>query len=355
MKNCIVIILFFIFLLVICKTFAGTTSLTSYYPPPRGDYNKVVLATNYTSSTVKTAGNCKDTTTLFVDSTTGILQKCTGFGTSTPYCSLANTTGTVVADTQGILHACIQDPKTGTAQSVTYPQECYNYFCSYDNTKYAAPPNANNPCNITSNPCKVGFNATYVDGKVPPDAYDCFNTASSTTVVSYLCCSGTPASYAVSSFPGNASETCSGNASGSSGSSSGSSNGASSGSGNGSSSGSHGASSSGSGSSSGSHSASSGSSGSGSGSGSSSGMSCPAGQTSCGPSLTGATTCCGSGILCIDWGYPNGTGGCSSVWFCNTCPSNSVPCPIGGTGICSAAGTSNGCCPVSCEGQGTCH
>jgi len=177
MKKCISIIFFFSFILFTYYAFSGTTSLTTYYPPPTAAYNKVQLSTTVTSSQTQTVTNSVN-------------------------CSLPANNGALFVDGNGNLNVCIG------LSAVSYPQQCYNSFCSYDQTKPGVTKPENSTCaSFLTNPChsQSGFNYLQaVDSPQPPlprttHSYDVFVTAPNNTVVSMLCCSGTNGVIASSS------------------------------------------------------------------------------------------------------------------------------------------------------------
>ena len=201
MKNYISLSLISFFILSTSCVLAGTTSLSTNYPPPTAAYNKVKLATNatvaYTSGTVTSGPGCPGTITanpptVFTDNT-GTLYECylvSGSPTTAPYCSIRNAAntaylnnGAILADSNGSLHVCMK------GVSASYPQECYNSFC----TPSAANDNCYNYMNQTqlssySATCQNGFIRQYLDTK--NNIYESFNTANGTTVYSATCCSG---------------------------------------------------------------------------------------------------------------------------------------------------------------------
>jgi hypothetical protein len=142
MKKCTSI--FFFFILFTCHAFAGSTSLTTYYPTPTAAYNKVSLATNSTPSCL-----------------------------AHPPCP----NGTLYVDSTGTLHVWMN------GQNTVYPQQCYNSFCSYDN---AQDPGDINCHQFLTLPCLPGFTQMSMGGL--PN-YDLFNTSNNTTVISIVCCS----------------------------------------------------------------------------------------------------------------------------------------------------------------------
>jgi len=159
MKKCT--LLFFFFFILLCGfAFAGKTSLTTYYPAPTAAYNKIKLSTN--------ANN--------IDCTNPINN------------------GEVFVDTSGTLNVCMNKQKT------VYPQECYNFFCSYDNTVLNDDTNKC-PTFLTGNPGNPGNpcpNGTY---PVPTDSKnnykDTFKVTANTTVLSIVCCSYKPKTCSV--------------------------------------------------------------------------------------------------------------------------------------------------------------
>ncbi len=149
-------ILFFFFILLTCRALAGTTTLTTYYPPPTAAYNTVKLA----------------------PSANGSSPACNSNGANN---------GTVYTDSNGALHVCMN----GAVSS--YPQQCYNSFCSYNNPGNAIPVGSSTCANWaagTPSPqgqCQQGFIQKAVDPG--NDLYDQFQTSADTTVISIVCCS----------------------------------------------------------------------------------------------------------------------------------------------------------------------
>jgi len=245
MKKCFSIFLFFFSLLLASLAFAvQTTTLTSYYPPPKAAYNKIQLATNATIPSTTAANYCTSSnigapffTSIFdqIDKCTGtgayIRSNCnnfpgiiyydnsTGFpfsgnlvecstssgplkfcsifcsepGNPVPGCTSANTgtyinNGAVLADSNGILHVCMSG-NGGIPTDTIYPQECFNKFCSHS-TYDGDNSNGTNVCLPTA--CPAGFTQqTPIDSQSTNyDTYDVFNPSTNTTVISYVCCSG---------------------------------------------------------------------------------------------------------------------------------------------------------------------
>jgi hypothetical protein len=168
MKKCISLFSLF-FILYSSDTFAGTTTLISYYPPPSAAYNQVSLSTNYTAPVNTQAAYCPGNNSgIFIDKT-GTLYQCTGANSSQPYCKTA-ANGTVVVDNYGNLHVCKN--AGGVVADSIFPQQCYNAFCSYDLTYSAG------PCTPS---CQNGFTSQ--------GFADTFQTSPSTSLVSIACCS----------------------------------------------------------------------------------------------------------------------------------------------------------------------
>jgi hypothetical protein len=174
---------FFFALLFTSYAFAGTMTLTTYYPPPTAAYNKVNLAKNYTANatTGQASSYCKGNNTppgTYLDTTSGspgILSVCTGNGTSTPV------NGAIHADSTGALHVVMN------GQDVVYPQECYNKFCSYTTGTPAPCANYRNPNPTPQGLCPNGFYQIPVNSSSA--YYDTFQTSPTYTVISIVCCS----------------------------------------------------------------------------------------------------------------------------------------------------------------------
>ena len=187
---------------------AGSTTLTTYYPPPKAAYNKVNLATNYaipvnnssmgsycTSSNVgatycvcaglsngANCANCPTTPTYYV---------CTGAGFSTA------ATGVVHGDANGNLHEVM------SGQDIIYPQECYNNFCSYTIAygQTCAGMLVGSSCHASGYDTNYGtptkgkcLNSSFYEIPVNQTNayYDLFQTSPTNCVVSVICCtSGT--------------------------------------------------------------------------------------------------------------------------------------------------------------------
>jgi len=159
MKKRISIFSFFSFILLSSHALAGTTTLTTYYPPPTAAYNQVKLSINYAAP---------------------------------PACNVSNS-GTIYVDSSGTLHVCIFNPNTSSYQYSIYPQQCYNAFCSYDNS---SDPGGNITClnylnaNIVlglKGVCQNGFVQTPVDSSLTKS--DVFQASTKTYVISIVCCS----------------------------------------------------------------------------------------------------------------------------------------------------------------------
>jgi len=200
------------------SAFAGSITLTTYYPAPVGAYSQTKLSTNYTvptttAGTYCTAANsgkiyidigtqtenqctgvgiantiagtfCAAGSSALFTNSANVLYQCTGTaGASSLFCTAGNA-GAIIADSSGTLHACIKNPNTGAYQDTIYPQQCYNTFCSYDNST----DQNNNACsNFRASPCPTGFLQTNVDAQGDP--IDAMNTADNSTLLSAVCCS----------------------------------------------------------------------------------------------------------------------------------------------------------------------
>jgi len=136
----VVPILFFCFFILPAGLYAGTVTLVTYYPPPTGAYNKILLPTQ--------------------------ADPCGG--------NSANK-GMLFLATNGSLNVC---DKNGNAQ--VYPQQCYNVFSS------CSPPGPTCPlltvCVATSSPCACGYNTIGVS--------DTFQVDPNDLVTSIVCCGG---------------------------------------------------------------------------------------------------------------------------------------------------------------------
>jgi len=198
MKQCVSIYFFLFFILFACYAFAGTTTLTTYYPPPTAAYNKVNLSTAPTAILPTTcATNCVATKgangvcTLanvgFNYTYNAQIYACNGLNSS----ALAD--GNLHGDISGSgnLHVVMAG-----GQDTVYPPECYNKFCTY---------NPNLPATLDSlgghlclgftntsaltapvPPCQPGFNATPVNSLSGYN--DSFHSSPDTTIVSIVCC-----------------------------------------------------------------------------------------------------------------------------------------------------------------------
>ena len=108
---------FYFYLLLTSCAFAGNTALTSYYPPPTAAYNKINVATNYTSSLCKNTVNvcCPggNSGTTYYDTTHQALYICGAVHTSSP----AN--GSIHADSNGTVHVVMGARMLSSLQSVS--------------------------------------------------------------------------------------------------------------------------------------------------------------------------------------------------------------------------------------------
>jgi len=172
MKKNFSLFLFLFTILFTCFAFAGTTSLTTYYPAPTAAYNKVKLSTNASYSTTPNTGYCGSTLT-----------------------PLNN--GAIFIDSSGNLNVCMN------GQATSYPQECYNRFFSYDTSSPPAGATWSDYRKLyTSTNCQSGFIQVPVDGLTPsPNSYEQFQTSPHTVVTSIVCCSGTLSSGATYTPP----------------------------------------------------------------------------------------------------------------------------------------------------------
>ena len=174
MKKYIPISFASLFLLTVSYVFAGNTSLSTYFPPPSASYNTIKLATNYVAVSNTVAAYCTGAGSLnaiFLNSVTNTLYQCTATaGSANPYCASA-AAGTVLADSTGTLHICVN----GT--DVIYPQQCHNVFCSYD-SQFAA------SCAVA---CPTGFSQAPLDSL--GSMSDKFQTTAHTWITSIVCCS----------------------------------------------------------------------------------------------------------------------------------------------------------------------
>lgn len=172
------------------RVFAGTTTLTTFYPAPTGAYNTVKMATNYVSSTVTSTASCTNSSTIFKNTATGTLYQCTGTGTASAYCTAANQ-GNIIVDSTGTLHVCMYNSSSSSYLDTIFPQQCYNVFCGYDSSVYTLAASscaayATQTAN-TQGLCPNGFNQIAVDGI--GNTYDQFQTSPSNKTVSIVCCS----------------------------------------------------------------------------------------------------------------------------------------------------------------------
>jgi hypothetical protein len=174
MKKHVLTTFFFLTLLSIPNAFAGTTILTTYYPPPVAAYNQVKLSTNYISSFTNASGcNAGNVNTIYRDQSSLHLYQCqTPPNPPTLYCS--NNAGAVLLDNTGVLHVC-----TGSGTDSIFPQECFNSYCSTP------------PCVASCN--QPGFGYLQTDGTVSASTTNAvvkqFNVTSSSAIESYICCS----------------------------------------------------------------------------------------------------------------------------------------------------------------------
>ena len=190
MKKHISIFSFFFFILINCSAFANSTlTMTSYYPAPTASYSQIKLATNAISGTITSQAGCinNDQTTLFMNRSTRTICQCEGTNITADYCQMNCSgtagipwascgttagyihTGSVLVDTIGTLHVCLNNTyNTGTYQDTVYPQQCYNAFCSYSS-----------PASSCSVDCRPGFTTVKSD-----------NVQISDTLFfeSYVCC-----------------------------------------------------------------------------------------------------------------------------------------------------------------------
>jgi len=167
MKKCVSIFLFFSFILFTYYAFSGTTTLTTYYPPPTAAYNKVQLSTTSSTNTQSSASvSCGNSLN-------------------------PKNTGAIFVDGSGNLNVCI----SGTP--VSYPQECYNSFCSYDPAPSVGLPVICHPT------CAANFiKQTAINSPTTtawPSDYDSFQTSTHVVVNSIVCCSGTNGAITISS------------------------------------------------------------------------------------------------------------------------------------------------------------
>ena len=194
MKIYVPVIAFFFSLLFTSYSFAGTTTLTTYYPPPTAAYNKVNLSTApipinaasttcCTASTVCSSGTCAgsngacgccNSSNVGFNYTYGTnIYACTNTGISI----LAN--GNLHGDSlgTGTLHVVMMG-----GQDIVYPPECYNKFCSYSGVNTCTAYMTN-----TAGNCQPGFTQIPVNSSNGWD--DSFQTSPTTTVISIACCS----------------------------------------------------------------------------------------------------------------------------------------------------------------------
>jgi len=216
MKQSIFQLFCFFFILFNLSAFAGTTTLTTYYPPPTAAYNKVNLSTvpitikdssttccptsPICTSSNGASGCCNSNNVGFNYTYNNQFYACTGSGIS----SLAN--GNLHGDSlgTGTLHVLMN----GT--DVIYPPECYNKFCSYNHTvpPYNDSVGGQSCSGFTSTtlikppvpPCQPGFNATPVNNS--SGYYDMFQTSPTNTVVSVVCCTTGVTNFIKTASPG---------------------------------------------------------------------------------------------------------------------------------------------------------
>jgi len=149
MKKYTSIYFIFFFFLLTCHAFAGTTSMSTYYPAPTGSYNQVQLNTKYQPPCVQN-----------------------------PPCP----NGTVYADNTGTLHVVMN------GQDTIFPQQCYNTFCTFDlsnrvNGRFGG------SCSIFSqSSCAPGFYPVSSETQ-QPNVNDEFYISDNTKVISSPCCS----------------------------------------------------------------------------------------------------------------------------------------------------------------------
>jgi len=193
---------FFCFYLLLAScAFAGNTTLTSYFPPPTAAYNKINVATNYTSSlcnnTVFVCCPGGNSGTTYYDTTLKTLYICGPVAhTSSP----AN--GAIHADSSGTVHVVMGN------QDVVFPSECLNKFCSYNIASGNACLGAGS-CSYMNNPssfnvqgsCPSGFVQTPVDSS-SANWYDLLQTSPTTCVASIVCCTSSFNSSAAISSTG---------------------------------------------------------------------------------------------------------------------------------------------------------
>jgi hypothetical protein len=207
-------ILFLIFLTSVnCYSFAGTTSLTTWYPPPSASYKQVTLSTKNSLCTSTFANYCNGSNngatfldgsgnldtcpgtsggnycashagSLYTDSM-GVIQQCQS---GTPYCGTTATpanNGTLIGDCTGTLHLC-----NGGTDSL-YPPECFNKFCTYDSsidTTGATCASYTTGTVGQQGQCPNGFVQTTTSPSAPTN-YDQFQTTTNTQIISIVCCS----------------------------------------------------------------------------------------------------------------------------------------------------------------------
>lgn len=153
---------------------AGTTTMTSWYPPPTAAYNQIKLTTGIVASGITPAFYCTSAGHIgsyFLNSLNNAVYQCTtATGGAVSFCS--TNSNSMIADNTGTIHIC------NSTTDTIYPQQCYNSFCSYDSSTGAT---------SCSPSCAPGYFEESIDSL--GDCSDKFQTSVHTFITSILCCS----------------------------------------------------------------------------------------------------------------------------------------------------------------------
>jgi len=148
MKNLIFTFFLFLPFITASNSYAGNNTLTVNYPAPIGSYGSVIL-TNSSGSPACTASNVG---LLFWDATTNALSICTS---------------------------------NGTPAAVSYPETCFNRFCSNGSALCTASANLTSP--VAGVSCPAGYilaTAANTGGSFTADG-------GAHTIYYAVCCGGT--------------------------------------------------------------------------------------------------------------------------------------------------------------------